>query len=319
MDPERCWVSHPQEWQPLFRRFCAALPGRVRLSAWGQRGGQEVLALTIGDPDRAPFRLLAAVPHGHEPAPTAAAVDVAAQLLTGAHLDGTPADLPVGDILAGALVTLVPDANPQGRARSPVRCWDGTAEDNEALWRHAFGVAADGSRFGRYPEWRFSAHRPRRPGLVYEQIDDDLWVEPNTSRRSAYCRAVDELWAAYGYTHLLDMHQHEGSEAALLPAEFDALPEAVRGRLERWSARLVAAWRSAGGDPRPEPAVPYRGQPRQQFFLDFWSGRCPGMLRLTSEVRNNRREPGGTAPTPLALQFRTALAALQATLTPPFP
>ena len=77
----------------------------------------------------------------------------------------------MADLLAEALVTLEPHAKAQGRVRSPVPCWDGTGLDNEALWRRAFGVAADGSRFGRHPEWRFSAHRPQSVGLVHERVD----------------------------------------------------------------------------------------------------------------------------------------------------
>lgn len=63
-----------------------------------------------------------------------------------------------------------------------------------------------------------------------------------------------------------------------------------------------------------EPYALYRGQPRQQFFRDYWQGRCPGMLRLVSEVRNNRHSQSD-ASTPLEYQFRNACAALAATLS----
>lgn len=317
-------MSQPDEWQPLFRQWHERFPDHTRLDTWRQMDGRLVVGLTIGTsvsggPTCAPpFRLLVAVPHAHEPAPTAAAVDLAAQLLDRAHLDGTPTALPVREILGAALVTLLPDVNPEGRSRSPVRCWDGTACDNETFWKHAFGIAADGERFGRYPEWLFSEHRPRQVGLVYEQITPDRYVEPNTSRRSTYARASDELFATHRYTHMLDMHQHEWPEAALLPAEFETLPGSDQDQISRWAERLLAAWRAIGAAPRPQPAIPYRGQPRQQFFLEFWRNRCPGMLRLTSEVRNNRLEPGGGVErTPMGRQFRTALAALEATVTLP--
>ena len=322
VDEARCWLSQPEEWQPLFRRWHREFPERTRLHVWPQMGGQEVVALTIGRADvlaggaePPPFRLLAAVPHGHEPAPTAAAVDVASQLLRGTHVDGSPSALPAETILASGLVTLLPDTNAQGRSRAPVRCWDGSTYDNPTFWKYAFGIAADGERFGRYPEWRLSEHRPLQVGVIYEQIEPDVYVEPNTSRRSTYARATDELFGQYRYTHLLEMHQHEWPEAPLLSADFEALPAGEQEHVLRWAGRLVAEWRAVGVEPSARPAIPYRGQPRQQFFLDFWRGRCPGMLRLNSEVRNNRLEPGGgVEETPLARQFRTALAPLEATL-----
>ena len=317
MDEARCWRSQPEEWQPLFRGLHAEFPASTALDAWSQVGGQEVVALTLGlrpGGGAAPFRLVVAVPHAHEPAPTAAIVDLASQLLRGAHLDGSPTALPASDILATALVTLLPDVNPQGRIRAPVRCWDGTTCDNEAFWRHAFGIAADGSRFGRYPEWRFSEHRPQRVGLIYEQVDDDLYVEPNVSRRATYVRAVDELFAANRYTHMLEMHQHEWPEVAILQAGLEAVPPGDRLRLEHWAERVGAAWRGVGAAPSPRP-VTNRGQPREEQVIDFWSGRCPGMLRLNTEVRNNRLEPGGGREiTPLPRQLGTAAAALEATL-----
>ncbi len=320
MDEARCWVSHPVEWQPLFRRWHEQFPERTRLHAWAQIGGQQVLALTIGAAVDAAgslpgFRMVAAVPHAHEPAPTAAAVDVASQLLCGTHLDGSPTALPVDGILSTTLVTLLPDTNPQGRSRSPVRCWDGTQCDNVTFSRHAFGIAADGERFGRYPEWRLSEHHPRQVGLVYEQVDTDIYVEPNTGRKSTYARAIDELFAVYRYTHLLEMHQHEGSQVTLLPGDFEEQSPADQEHTLQWAQRLFAAWHGLGAQTESRPRVLYRGQPRQQLFLDFWRGRCPGMLRLNSEVRNNRLQPAGVEPTPLAYQFRTALAALEATVT----
>jgi hypothetical protein len=140
------------------------------------------LAISVGNPD-ADTRLLVTVPHAHEPAGTAACVDVLCQLITGTHLDGTKADLPVETINQRLFITFVPDSNPQGRSRSPERVWDGIHYDNETFLKIAFGIATDGSRFGRYPEWRFSEHKPKRVGIIYEQVDDDLWVEPNTSRK----------------------------------------------------------------------------------------------------------------------------------------
>jgi hypothetical protein len=311
---EACWVSHPNEWQSLFREWNSTRPDTTEIAVWDQFGGEQLVALTaLATGDEPDVRLLVAVPHAHEPAPTAACVNVASQLLRGEYLDGTPTSLPVDAIRERALVTFLPDSNPQGRSRSPERCWDGTSADNETFWKHAFGIASDGARFGRYPEWRLSAHHPRRVGLVYERLDADTFVEPNTSRLSSHARATDALFERHRYTHYLDMHQHEWEEATFLPSDFDEREWSDQDALTKWASAVVAAWRNAGSNPRLKPTIPYRGQPRQQFFRDFWRGRCPGMLALTTEVRNNRYDPTGQ-PTPLEYQFRMASAALESTL-----
>lgn len=311
-DVKGLWCSHPQEWQPLLDEWQVQYAGHEPLTfhSWPQMGGEVVRGLTLGTADR-PVRLLIAVPHAHEPAPTAAIVDLASQIITGQHRDGTPASLDGARILDRCLLTLVPDSNNQGRARSPERVWDG-AVDNDTFLKTAFGIAADGERFGRYAEWRPSEHRPRQVGIVYEQIEPDLYVEPNTSRRSTHSRMLDELFARYRYTHYLDMHQHEGYEATLLPADFDDLAPESQARLEAWSDAVLGAWEGAG-IPHKGRYVPYRGQPRQQLFRAFWAGRCPGMLKLTTETRNNRHIETDE-PTSLEHQFRSAATGIEATL-----
>src|SRR5690606_20650396 len=106
-------------------------------------------------------------------------------------------------------------------ARSPYRIWDGTAVGPDEFRRIVFGVDRNGDQFGRYPEWRVSEHQPKQVGIEYEQYDEDLYVEPNTSRLSTHTRAVDELFNYFRYTHMLDMHQHQGQEVIHLPADFE--------------------------------------------------------------------------------------------------
>lgn len=317
-NPKACWCSHPEEWQPLFDNWRKAYPKLVELYTWVQYGGLRVCGITIsarGTPlARRELRLLVTVPHAHEPAGTSACVDVVAQLLTGYHLDGTPTALDRDEILNRALITILPDTNSQGRARSPVRCWDGLQYDNEAFLKIAFGIAHDGERFGRYPQWRYSEHQPQQIGIIYEQLDDELFVEPNTSRNSTHAYAIDELFNEFHYTHYIELHQHETDEAVLLPADFEDLPPMHQEQLTEWAMALIKAWRDAGAQPRPEPFIPYQGQQRQQFFKAFWEGRCEGMLRLTTEVRNNRHERSGE-PTPLEHQFIMAHTALVTTIT----
>jgi hypothetical protein len=311
------WYSHPEEWQPLLDQWQRLYPGCAQLHEWTQLGGQKVRGLTLGDDGRPrPVRLLVAVPHAHEPAPTAAIITLAATLLRELRWDiQYPGSQQGGRssqaLLGRCLITLLPDTNSQGRSRSPRRCWDGEL-DNEAFLKVAFGEAADGERFGRYPEWREAEHHPRQAGIVYEEIEPGLWVEPNTSRRSTHARAMDELFARYRYTHYLDMHQHEGDEAALLPSGFEELASEAQAKIRGWAEAVLAAWDEAGIRHKGS-YVPYQGQPRQQLFRDWWAGRCPGMLTLTTETRNNRHIPTDE-PTSMERQYRSAKVALQATL-----
>lgn len=295
---ERDLKAMPAEWQPLFIEWAArhSLP----LRRWKQYGGAEVLALTFRKPGAEPgARLLLAVPHAHEPAGTAALVKTAAELVRSG----------VGD---GLLVTIMPDNNPQGRSRSPRRFWTGGV-DTETVIRTAFGIGRDGERFPRLSEWRFSEHSPLRTGIEFEQIDPDLWVEPNTSRLSTHTRAVDDLFAQFRYTHMLELHQHQYEEAVLLPADYDDLPEADRDALDAWAEAVLLAWERDGFEPLRPPRVPYKGQPRQKMLRDFSAGRCPGMKRLTIEVLNNRHARTDR-PSPAARQVAAALAAVRATL-----
>lgn len=316
-DAISCWRSHPEEWQPMVDEWCRLYSPSVRRHSWVQYGGIRVYGLTITDnherQQEKSLRLLVTVPHAHEPAGTAACVDFACQLLTGHHLDGTESKLPIDEILSKALITLLPDTNSQGRARSPVRCWDGTMYDNDAFLKVAFGIAKDGSRFGRYPQWRYSEHHPRVIGIIYEQVDDDTFVEPNTNRSSTHAVAIDDCYRLYRYTHYFEMHQHEVDEAVLLPANYDELHEAEKARLREWSEVIINSWKVLGANPTAEPFVPYRGQQRQQFLRAFWEGKPYEMLRLSIEVRNNRHSKTDE-PTPLEHQFKMALCALTITV-----
>ncbi|MBM3458974.1 MAG: hypothetical protein FJX77_10640 [Armatimonadetes bacterium] len=307
------WCSHPEDWQPRLEGWRALRRRGVRFHSFAQRGGRKVQGVTLGeDSGERPVRLLVAVPHAHEPAPTAAIVELAGALLGQERPDASSPGPCWQEVRKRLLLTLLPDTNSQGRTRSPRAVWDGQV-DNESFLKIAFGETGDGARFGRFPEWRWDEHRPRRVGIVYEEVEPGLWVEPNTSRRSTHTRAMDALFEQYRYTHYLDMHQHEGYEAALLPADFDDLPLDARRVLEQWANAVLSGWEEAGIRHKGS-YIPYRGQPRQQFFREYWAGRCPGMLKLTTETRNNRHSETGE-PTSAHHQRKSAWRALESTLT----
>ena len=305
-----CWTSRPGEWQPMFQKWAETYPKTAKLRRWKQYGGAEAFGLTLSaaeDPNRCAFRLLAVSPCAHEPAPTAAMVDIASQLLTRRHLDQSQSLIPKDMVLRRSLITLLPDANPQGTARSPESCWDGSAYDNDALQEWAYGVDADGNRFGRVPEWRPSERKPRKIGIAYEQTDEDLYVEPNASRRSTYSKALDALIQEYRYTHLLEMRQCERPEAvAVSPLSSD------REAALDWARRLTDAWERVGLHPQKEP-IERMDEARRRELEAFWEGRGGGMAQIACFIPNNRIAETDE-PARMSRQFRAAHAALEATL-----
>lgn len=307
---EKCWVSHPGEWQPLFDAWSKKYS--FPQSVFPQFGGEKVAALTMGSGGKEKtVRLLAAVPHAHEPGPTAALVNLVSGIAEGKFLDGTPFPVDLRRAAGNILITVLPDTNPQGKTRSEVRAWTGEIS-NDDFYKIVFGEAADGERFGRYPEWRISEHHPRRIGIEYEALDADDYVEPNTSLRSTHTRAIDELFSRYRYTHFLDLHQHEYPEVVLLPAEYDELTSVERLKLDEWAKAIESEWAHLG-IPFLAPSIPYRGEPRQQFFKNYWKGRTPGMLRLTPEARNNRLIPSDDK-TPVQHQWESSWAMVAGTV-----
>src|SRR5829696_5907539 len=91
------WLAMPQQVEERVALWEREHPGHLEVDAITQHTGHRVLALTVGAPPtetQRPARRPAAwfcVPHAHEPAGTAAIMDVLQQLLTGSDLAGEPA------------------------------------------------------------------------------------------------------------------------------------------------------------------------------------------------------------------------------------
>jgi len=95
--PSDSWIVRPQGVEAKLREYRNRFPGLVELDFERQYVGLKLYAITITDKARSSTRkrkVLAIVPHAHEPAGTAACMDFANELLTGKHLDGSAGDLP---------------------------------------------------------------------------------------------------------------------------------------------------------------------------------------------------------------------------------
>ncbi len=301
------WIVRPAQVEAKLREYRNQYPTLTELECERQFAGQKMYAVAITEKARKTTRkkkLLVVVPHAHEPAGTAACMEFANELLAGKRLDGSPTDLPRDEILRKLLITLIPDGNPDGRARSPRDVWEGDVP-NEDFYRIMQGDAPDHAKFWtEHPEFDNSVERIAHPGIVYEQISPTEYAEGNQSKRTALWRLIDRLTSRVKYDMFLNLHQ--GMERDTEPP-WDAhdtwvehptqewIPREVQAYAASWAIDVMKAWERGGAKPyrvvgtyggtmgRPDPADPAR---RRKWLID-WVTLKSGTPELTVEVQNN--------------------------------
>ncbi|HIE29654.1 TPA: hypothetical protein EYP66_20485 [Candidatus Poribacteria bacterium] len=85
------WLAKPHQTEPQILKWRGSYPDFVELDSLKQYIGLKAYSITITDKSISPdnkSRLLAAVPHAHEPAGTVACMNFIHQILTGQHLVG---------------------------------------------------------------------------------------------------------------------------------------------------------------------------------------------------------------------------------------
>ena len=288
------WIAKPHQTEPLFLDWAERHPRYVSLDTIRQLE-HTAYAITVTNrevPDEEKRKCLITVPHGHEPAGTVACMNFLSQLLDGRHLDGTPSDLERDLILSQTLLTFIPDANPEGRSRSPEEFWDGRKYSNEEFLNYAFGVDTSGQRFKRVDRWHAREEECARVGIAYERIAEDTYVEPNRDWESSFFRLMHLLTARHTYDQLLDLHQTEFENSPnnceiLLPVVWDELPDDIRHRSSQWAQEITSAWgQIAGAFPREPYPLSYVGQQRK-YFEERWGAIQHSLPCVTVEVQNN--------------------------------
>ncbi len=289
------WIAMPAQVESYVLDWARDHPAIVSLTTLPQFSGHVVYAVTVTEPSSADGTkpaLLCVVPHAHEPAGTAACMSVLCQLITARTLEGQPSPRDVAAIRRQAVVTIIPDANPGGRARAPVDAWDGMQYTNDEFLAYAFGIdARTGERFPRPNRWRVGELEASRLGIVWEQIGADTYVEPNRDPGSSLYRLTHQLSAERAYSRWLDLHQTEFESTdrncqVLLPATQDELPPAIRDENRRWADEISAAWRTSGARPAPPQALGYTGQQRD-YFVSLWGEHYRRTPDVSTEVQNN--------------------------------
>jgi len=259
--------------------------------------GHKVYALTLSDfgvsteEKRAHYF---AQPHAHEPGATAGMMDILEQLVTGEDLWGESTSLEVQKVLRESLLTFNPIGNPEGRERAPVVCWDGTTYTNNELWCWMRGEDPDkpGKMWERYDLWDDREVKAPDPvGIVYEQIDEHRYVEPNRSQLSSYFKLFHLLDSNYHYDRWLDLHQTEFVNSPfnceiLLGIEGLASGEILQED-KAWGQLICDAWKKAGYSPKPEPIHLGYGGKQAEYFQKNWGPLHQRMAILNTEVKNN--------------------------------
>ena len=298
----------PAQLEAQIARWTDLAGDRLRVDKIVSYSGHNVYALTISDPRVARERKRAhyfAQPHAHEPGATAGMIAILEELATGRDLKGDPTTLDVARILAQTILTFNPIGNPQGRERATVLCWDGSRYTNRQFLIQAFGEDPDrpGELWDRLGLWDRREVKAADPiGIVYEQVDEDRYVEPNRSQLSSYFRLFHQLDAIYHYDRWLDLHQTEFERSPYTCEVLLPIAGLVSGRIEQedvaWGRQITAAWRLAGfrADLQIAP-LSYTGQ-QAEYFRQNWAKLHARMNCLSTEVKNNAAD----APAEFQLQ-----------------
>ena len=321
------WLAMPQQVEAKVAEWQRRFPDRLRVDSITQYTGHRCLALTVGEPARGAESAAGGigagkraawfcVPHAHEPGGTAAIMDFVEQLLTGRDLAGQPARFDYERARRRLFLTFNPDANPGGRTWAPCIWWDGSRYTNEELWTWMRGVDPEtGGMWKRVARWSLREEHPLRRGIVYEQLDEHQFVEPNRDPGSSLVRLFRQLDARYRFARSLHLHQTEFERSAHncminLPVLQPALPPALQAANENWGRAVIARWRTLGANPVPEPrGFPYGRDPQTvRWFRACWEESQRRAPELVVEVQNNNPR------TPPEQQLALALAAIQVTV-----
>ena len=294
------WIAYPHQVDAKVADWQARFPGLLDVDLLYQYTRHKVYALTVTDkrvPDQAKRKHLFFVPHAHEPAGTVGCMNFVSQLLTGKHLDGCPSTVDRESILRETLLTFIPDGNPYGRTRSPEPFWEGAHFNNTEFMSLVFGIdTLYWENFKRVARWSAKEDVPARLGIVYEQVNEYDYVEPNRGDEDAsLVKLVAKLRERYIYDQVLNLHQTELEHCvqgencfAILPALQDELSKEHQEYNLQWARELAEAWASVGGKPLPlrEPGGRKSALHRQSPVVP-WADlqrRCP---TLTVEIQNN--------------------------------
>jgi hypothetical protein len=276
--PGKTWLYKPVAVSPVIAGWHREFPGIVRIDEAKQFTGDAVYAITVtGEGENPKKNFLLAVPHAHEPAGTAAAMNFLNEIITGKDLSGGTTQLPRKEILKKIRLTFIPLANPYGAKRSPVNWWDGTRYSNEAYEYIMIGrLLGDPSvkivnKFWHYhPVFDQEVERLEKIGIVWEKLSDTLYGEPHFFKGCSWWRLVEKLSDEFHYDLFIELHQgmvdwQEMDTLVIHPKECWIPREAV-AYADKVEEKVINHWKKAGAKPHPGG---------QDYFKRAGKGRYP--------------------------------------------
>ncbi|HGJ67665.1 TPA: hypothetical protein ENS27_20080 [bacterium] len=297
MDYIKYWFAKPYQVEKQINHWLEKHHDLMDIDYVTQYVGLKAYSITITNkntPSQDKEKMILTVPHAHEPAGTVACMNVINQLLTGYNFDGTKSDIPNrSSILDKCVLSFIPDANPDGRSRAPVDYWDGTKYTNDEFWTFMRGRDPQTKKmWKRMGKWSIRNEFPETIGIVYEQLNDHEYVEPNRDFESAYFHLVRRVWNKYGYGRWLDIHQTEFENSQynamiILPIVQNELPDNIQKVNMQWADEIVKQWQVIGGNPIPESKpLGYTGE-QGEYFRKTWREFMPMIPEITTEIQNN--------------------------------
>jgi hypothetical protein len=289
------WLVRPSQTEPKILEWARKHPELVSLESQKTFGGRTAYAVTVTNRKRddAPKqKLLVSQPHAHEPAATAGMMELMSQLVEGVDLSGRPTALDRGRILDHAVITFIPDGNPDGRAAALADWWDGATYTNDQFRDLVSGLDKEGRRGKRVGRWNLEERKPATTGITYEQINAREFVEPNRDRESTYFKLVLRMNERYAYGLHLDLHQTEFERSKIncqvfVPFLQKQLPPEIGNRNLKFGRVIIAAWKKAVGNSATELTPFGYGEDQIQYFRKCWSDIYRKTPCLTIEIQNN--------------------------------
>lgn len=243
-------------------------------------------------------------------------MDAIAQLLTGEDLAGKPASFDYRAARERLVLVFNPDANPGGRTWAPVVWWDGSRYTNDEFWTWMRGVDPEtGGMWKRVARWSLQNEHPLRRGVVYEQLNQHEFVEPNRDPGSSLVRLFRQMDARYDFRRSMHLHQTEFERSEHncminLPVLQPELPAPIQAANVAWGQAVIDRWAAMGANPMPAPrGFPYvRDTETVRWFRDCWEASQRKAPEIVVEVQNNNPR------TPPEQQLALELAAIQTTI-----
>lgn len=318
--PDHHFDVTPNEVDALVREVESDGNPHLSIESFRQYAGRAVYALTLTNPAVPRERktgIFVARPHAHEPAGVAACTELA-KMLTGHGVYGLANRRWRQRLLDEFVITLVPDTNPSGSQRAPVKFWTGDEIPRKEFLIWMFGESGErpGERFPRLATWDMrDVAAPRLLGIAYEQISEYEYVEPVRDRRSTHFRSFSSLDRAHHYDLWIDLHQTEFDNSdrncsAHLPACHDEFPWEQQRKHESVARAVIDRWTREGARPEAEPATTYAHNDIQRNFLArVWTPISSRLVHLVTEVQNHN--PATPPVRQVHLQLTAVLAALE--------